>query len=184
MKLRSLQRTLALTVVASSLFLVGSRLGNSQVNEVPRPNPDTTDDPSRASEAGVGREWVNSIGMEFVWVPAGEFVMGSESEHADDDEQPLTRVRISEGYWLGKFEVTQGEWEAVMGSNPSRFPNCGSDCPVENVSWNEVQVYIERLNGREGTGDVPVADRGRMGIRCASGDAGGHVFGGLDGTAW
>ena len=53
-------------------------------------------------------------GMEFVWVPAGEFRMGS------------TRVRISRGFWLGKHEVTQAEWQGVMGSNPSYFDECGS----------------------------------------------------------
>ena len=75
--------------------------------------------------------------MEFVWVPAGEFRMGSTSEHATDDEQPVTRVRIGEGFWLGKYEVTQSEWQRVMGSNPSRFDECGPTCPVERVSWNE-----------------------------------------------
>ena len=54
-------------------------------------------------------------GMEFVWVPAGEFRMGSTSPEADDGEQPVTRVRISRGFWLGQHEVTQGQWEAVMG---------------------------------------------------------------------
>ena len=77
--------------------------------------------------------------------------MGSESEHADDAERPLTRVRISEGYWLGKYEVTQGEWAAVMGRNSSRFEECGRDCPVENVSWLDVQDYIENLNEGAGT---------------------------------
>ena len=86
--------------------------------------------------------------MEFVKVPAGEFVMGSDSEHADDDERPLTRVVIRAGFQLGKHEVTQGEWAAVMGSNPSYFDECGGECPVESVSWLEVQEYISKLNGR------------------------------------
>ena len=96
-----------------------------------------------------GGEWENSMGMEFVWVPAGEFVMGSESEHAYDDERPLTRVRISAGYWLGKHEVTQGEWAAVMGSNPSHFDECGRECPVESVSWEDAQEFVRELNTRE-----------------------------------
>lgn len=49
-------------------------------------------------------------------------------------------------------EVTQGQWRAVMGDNPSRFKNCGDDCPVESVSWNDVQEFIRRLNDRVGTG--------------------------------
>ena len=95
-------------------------------------------------------EWSNRLGMEFVWVPAGEFRMGSTSRRADDDEKPLTRVRISRGFYLGKYEVTQGQWEAVMGSKPSHFSNCGGNCPVEQVSWNDVQAFVRKLNEREG----------------------------------
>ena len=78
-------------------------------------------------------------GMEFVWIPAGEFLMGSERED-------VTRVRISQGFWLGKHEVTQAEWETFMGENPSHFDGCGPDCPVENVSWHDAQRFVERLN--------------------------------------
>ena len=90
-------------------------------------------------------------GMEFVGVPAGEFLMGSTGQLAFDDEQPLTRVRISRGFYLGKYEVTQDEWQAVMGSNPSDNSGCGR-CPVEEVSWEEVQDFIGRLNARSGGG--------------------------------
>ena len=89
-------------------------------------------------------------GIEFVWIPAGEFRMGSTSRHAESDERPVTRVRITRGFWLGKYEVTQRQWQAVMGNNPSRFKNCGGDCPVERVSWNDVQGFFNRLNGRSG----------------------------------
>ena len=90
-------------------------------------------------------------GMEFVGVPAGEFQMGSTGPMAYDNEQPLTRVRISRGFYLGKYEVTQDEWQAVMGSNPSDNSGCGR-CPVEEVSWEEVQDFIGRLNARSGGG--------------------------------
>ena len=89
-------------------------------------------------------------GTEFVWIPPGEFRMGSTSRHAYSDEKPVTRVRISRGFWLGKYEVTQRQWQAVMGSNPSGFQNCGGNCPVERVSWNDVQEFIGKLNGRSG----------------------------------
>lgn len=100
--------------------------------------------------ASTSVEWTNRLGMEFVRVPAGEFRMGSESELADDDEQPVTRVKISRPFFMGKYEVTQGQWEAVMGSNPSDFKNCGRDCPVESVSWDEVQQFVRKLNAMEG----------------------------------
>ena len=89
-------------------------------------------------------------GIEFVWIPPGEFRMGSTSRHADPDEKPVTRVRITRGFWMGKYEVTQAQWQAVMGSNPSRFDNCGGNCPVERASWNDVQEYIGKLNGKSG----------------------------------
>ena len=89
-------------------------------------------------------------GIEFVWIPAGDFRMGSTSRHADSEEKPVTRVRISRGFYLGKYEVTQGQWEGVMGSNPSRFKNCGGNCPVERVSWDDVQEFIRKLNGKSG----------------------------------
>ena len=89
-------------------------------------------------------------GVEFVWVPPGQFQMGSTSSEADDDEQPVTQVRISRGFWMGKYEVTQAQWQSVMGSNPSRFTNCGGDCPVERVSWEDVQEFIGKLNARSG----------------------------------
>ena len=77
--------------------------------------------------------------------------MGSTSEEARDNEQPVTRVRISRGFYLGKYEVTQSEWRAVMGSNPSKFSDCGN-CPVEKVSWDDAQAFIGRLNARSGGG--------------------------------
>ena len=84
--------------------------------------------------------------MEFVWVPAGEFRMGYELAN----QGPVTRVAISRGFYLGKYEVTQAEWEAVMGGNPSHFNNCGRDCPVEQVSWEDVQAFIAKLNAMDG----------------------------------
>ena len=88
--------------------------------------------------------------IEFVWIPPGEFRLGSTSRHADSDEKPVTGVRLTRGFWLGKYEVTQAQWESVMGSNPSRFKNCGGNCPVERVSWNDVQEFIGKLNRRLG----------------------------------
>ena len=84
--------------------------------------------------------------IEFVRIPAGEFLMGSTAENAAWDEEPATRVRISQAFWLGKYEVKQAEWETFMGENPSHFDGCGPDCPVENVSWDDAQRFVERLN--------------------------------------
>ncbi len=97
-----------------------------------------------------GEAWTNSLGMEFVWIPAGTFLVGSPMhEEGRVFGERQHEVRISEGFWIGKYEVTQGGWVAVMGTNPSRFSNCGPRCPVERVSWDDTQEFIRRLKSRE-----------------------------------
>jgi len=90
----------------------------------------------------------NSLGMEFVLIPAGELQMGSNDTGADDDEKPVHTVRLTKPFYLGKYEVTQAQWEAVMGNNRSHFKG-DSAWPVESVSWEDVQEFIRRLNARE-----------------------------------
>jgi formylglycine-generating enzyme required for sulfatase activity len=94
--------------------------------------------------------YTNSIGMEFVLIPAGSFTMGADKnfEDASDDETPQHRVRISKPFYLGTYEVTQAQWTAVMGNNPSKYK--GRSNPVEQVSWDDIQVFIQRLNQKEG----------------------------------
>lgn len=93
----------------------------------------------------------NSIQMDFVYIPAGSFIMGSASYERDlfEDEKEH-RVELTRGFYIQKTEVTQGQWKAVMSDNPSVFNSCGDACPVENVSWNDVQEFIKRLNTMEG----------------------------------
>ncbi|MCP5160745.1 MAG: SUMF1/EgtB/PvdO family nonheme iron enzyme [Hahellaceae bacterium] len=87
------------------------------------------------------------LGLEFVTIPAGSFMMGSDD--GDNDEKPVRKVQVP-SFKLMKYEVTQGQWQAVMGSNPSYFSSCGQNCPVENVSWNNVQQFIHKLNQQTG----------------------------------
>ena len=89
----------------------------------------------------------NSIGMELVRIPAGEFMMGSDSDRPD--EKPAHKVVISQPFYLGKYEVTQAQWQEVMGTNPSHFKG-DPNRPVERVSWKMVQEFISKLNAREG----------------------------------
>lgn len=73
--------------------------------------------------------------MEMVWCPPGTFMMGSpESEQGRDDDETLHRVTLTDGFWMAKTEVTQGQWKSVMGKNPSDHKG-DDDLPVENVSW-------------------------------------------------
>lgn len=84
----------------------------------------------------------NRIGMEFVSLPAGNFMMGSAKGRAD--EKPVHRITISKGFLLGRYEVTQGEWKTVMGREAVNFK--GDDFPAQFVNWNQTQEFIARLN--------------------------------------
>lgn len=88
---------------------------------------------------------------QMVVIPAGRFLMGSPASEPERlaSEGPQREVRVDR-FALGKYEVTQGQWMAVMGSNPSLFKDCGDDCPVENVSWDDAQEYVRRLSQRSG----------------------------------
>jgi formylglycine-generating enzyme required for sulfatase activity len=90
---------------------------------------------------------VPDLNLEMAYIRPGTFTMGSEN--GDSDEKPLTRVTLTKGYWLGKTEVTQGQYEALMGANPSNFKNAGRDAPVEQVSWDEAMQFCRKLTERE-----------------------------------
>jgi len=89
--------------------------------------------------------------MEFVYIQAGSFIMGCGETDNEclSDEKPQHPVTLTKPFFLGKTPVTQEQWKAVMGSEPSVFK--GAKHPVENVSWHEAQEFIRRLNGIEGT---------------------------------
>jgi formylglycine-generating enzyme required for sulfatase activity len=86
-------------------------------------------------------------GIEFVWIPSGTFMMGSPADEPGryGSESPRHEVQIAAGFWMGRYEVTQEQWQALIGTNPSRFRQNGK-LPVENVSWNECQEFINKLN--------------------------------------
>ncbi|GEM_PF-6477029 len=91
-----------------------------------------------------------TTGMEFVWVAGGCYQMGSPAGEAerDSDEGPVHEVCV-DGFWMGKYEVTQGQWRKIMSANPAHFEK-GDNYPVESVSWNEVQNFIQQLNSSSG----------------------------------
>ena len=92
----------------------------------------------------------NGISIDMVKVEAGTFMMGATSEMKDpyDDEKPVHQVTLTNDYYMGKYEVPQALWEAVMGSNPSKYK--GDNLPVEKVSWNDCQEFISKLNSMTG----------------------------------
>ena len=95
-------------------------------------------------------ETTNNLNLEMIAVQGGTFMMGCTSEQGNDcnyDEKPAHRVTVSD-YYIGKYEVTQAQWKAIMGNNPSTFK--GDNLPVETVSWNDVQEFIRKLNAQTG----------------------------------
>jgi formylglycine-generating enzyme required for sulfatase activity len=89
--------------------------------------------------------------MSFVWVPGGCFEMGCGEWSGDcsSTEKPVHRVCVN-GFWMERHEVTQQQWKRLMGSNPSDFRHCGSQCPVEKVSWNEAVEFARKLSSKTG----------------------------------
>lgn len=100
---------------------------------------------SIALAAGLPR-WVEPVtGIDFVRVPGGDFTMGSSG--GDDERQPhLVRLRA---FYVGRFEVTQAQWRAVMGENPAHFQGC-DDCPVEQISWDDAQLFLRKASRMAG----------------------------------
>ena len=92
----------------------------------------------------------DGISIDMVKVEAGTFMMGATSEMKDpySDEKPVHQVTLTNDYYMGKYEVTQALWQAVMGSNPSNFK--GDNLPVETVNWNDCQEFISKLNSLTG----------------------------------
>jgi formylglycine-generating enzyme required for sulfatase activity len=94
-----------------------------------------------------GKVISNSIGMKLAWIPPGTFQMGSNDSDRDD-EKPIHTVKITKGFYMGVYEVTQEQYQKVMGTNPSYFK--GSNLPVEFVTWNDVVEFCKNLSQKEG----------------------------------
>lgn len=138
------------------------------------------DDTDYANSSGFESDYTNSIGMKFMKIPEGEFMMGSslDTEGRDSDESPLHKVTIKKPFYMGKFEVTQKQWREVMGSNPSYFE--GDNLPVERVSWNDVQVFIKKLNEIEGTNKYHLPSEAEWEYACRAETTTRYSFGDAD----
>ncbi len=123
-----------------------------------------------------------TTGMEFLPVAGGCFQMGNNS--GDSDEKPEHQVCL-DGYYTGKYEVTQEQWQRIMGNRPSFFTSCGDNCPVENVSWNDVQEFIRKLNQLNGR-TYRLLTEAEWEYACRSGGKAERFCGGddIDAVAW
>lgn len=130
---------------------------NSVAGILGRPQAENKKSPEkkkRLQKEEGGETFINSIGMKFTRIPAGEFLMGEKSGFFDillygKNIEPIHKVTVNKPFYFGIYPVTQREWKADMGNNPSHFK--GDDLPVDSVSWNGVQDFIKRLNEKEET---------------------------------
>ena len=121
----------------------------------------------------------NSFGMEFVWIPPGSFMMGSDK--GLKNEQPVHRVTISRGFYMGKYEVTQEQWEEVMGANPSFFK--AKNLPVDKVTWNDCMAFVAQLNVEKDEYTYRLPSEGEWEYAARAGTTGEYA-GDLDAIAW
>jgi formylglycine-generating enzyme required for sulfatase activity len=132
-----------------------------------------------------------------VKVPAGSFAMGSDQViHADDGwkpcpacaprnevERPLHQVTISNDFWLGQFDVTQKQWQEVMGNNPSLNRTAGPDAPVEQVSWKDVQSFLAKADAMQTRWTLRLPTEAEWEYAARAGST-GETYGPLDAIAW
>ncbi len=105
------------------------------------------DETAKQGLPGKGDTFTNNPGMTFVYIPRGQFLMGGQGKAPGtiSDEAPH-KVKMSRGFFMQTTEVTQGQWEEVMGENPSFNNAGGKDCPVEQVSWDDAHEFLKKLN--------------------------------------
>ena len=124
--------------------------------------------------------------MPFAFCPAGSFTMGSpeyEEDRSSDEKQ--VKVTLTKGFWMAKTELTQAQWTAVMGNNPSHFN--GDDLPVETVSWDDAQEFIKKVNS---SGVMPsgwkmaLPTEAQWEYACRAGETGPYSGGAIEQVAW
>jgi formylglycine-generating enzyme required for sulfatase activity len=142
-----------------------------------RAQPNTT----RGEGTTMPRTRTNQVGIELVLIPAGEFMMGSTNGR--ENEEPVHRVKISQSFYMGKYEVTQAQWQSVMRNNPSYFKNCDS-CPVEQVSWDDAQQFLAKLNERNDGYTYRLPSEAEWEYACRAGTTADYAGDDLDSMAW
>lgn len=126
------------------------------------------------------------VKMTFCWCPAGEFMMGSAvSEIGRKENEKYVNTVIAKGFWMAKTEVTQAQWMAIMGSNPSRHK--GGEFPVEEVSWDQIQDFLIKLNNMIDNTDgenMTLPTEAQWEYACRAGETGPFAGGTIDEVAW
>ena len=200
--MRTLAKTLAVIVATAGLAMAQENAAKPDTIETA--GVVTASDKAYAklkgNRAGEEREFEVAPGvmMTFRWCPAGEFMMGSPpSEAGRESREDQANVILSKGFWISKTEVTQSQWAAVMGSNPldgigpygKPHPekNKGPNLPIVGVSWDDAQVFMEKVNstlGSEDGGKMSLPTEAQYEYAARAGETGMYPGGSLDEVAW
>lgn len=154
----------------------------------PTPTPVITPTVTRGVEEALPKDTVSlekgetklidNLGMKFRYVPAGTFYMGTHpNESGRDPDETLHYVKLTKGFYLQTTEITQRLWKYVMEHNPSEFSVCGDECPVERVSWYDVQKFIKRLNRLDKENDYRLPTEAEWEYACRAGNDTAFSFG-------
>jgi RNA polymerase sigma factor (sigma-70 family) len=154
MQLTKLMTPTALVLTLGLGMLTTAMLASGEAQEKPaakEDKPAATDDKPAAQpkEKEPAKEFTNAIGMKFVWIPPGSFIMGSpksEPERLHDETQH--KVTLTKGLYMGVYNVTQEQWQEIMGNNPSQFRG-KKNLPVGNVSWDECQEFCKKMKAKD-----------------------------------
>jgi len=124
------------------------------------------------------KTFTNSIGMKFVYIPPGTFLMGSSAgEPRRQWDETQHQVTLTKGFFMQTTEVTQGQWQEIMGENYSVFKECGDDCPVDRVTWDEARQFIRVLNRQEKTDKYRLPTEAEWEYACRAGTTTPFSFG-------
>ncbi len=162
--------------------------------------PRTVKPKGKPVPAGKYQTRSNADGMEMIYLPAGSFLMGSSERNVDesqrvarkdyaeavrewfDNEKPQHRVTFAEGFWMGKTEVTQAQWTAVMGDDPKFVKSC-DQCPVVRVSWETAKLFVQKLNEKNDGFEYRLPSEAEWEY-AARGGTTGIFAGAIDDLAW
>ena len=165
--------------VAAYFLYVPDSGGERAVAAVAVPVPPQAPEPSSPDAGGTATVMLpGNVPLELVWCPAGSFWMGSPAGEAErDGDETRHRVTLTKGFWLGKYEVTQGQWEAVMGAgtNPSGFK--GAELPVEQVSWEDSQTFLKKVNALASGGGFRLPTEAEWEYACRAGTETAFCYG-------
>jgi len=138
----------------------------------------------QADAQKAGFAFSNSINLKFAYIPSGTFQMGSPlTESGRDDDESQHQVTISRDFYISTTEINQEQFQKIMGYNPSEYKNLGKNYPVDQVSWNECQKFVQKLNQKEKTTTYRLPTEAEWEYACRAGTSTAFASGAITGTS-